>query len=376
MRSSPRHWVAVALPSVVVLVASLLAVGCGGASPSPPAPAGAGPGGAPPNPPEPPPDAPAAAPVVAKQFAHVRDQVERIGLSPDGKFLAAGCKDGTLKLWDVASGKVLATLALGRVNSVVFSPDSKSLAAGKSRGDVTVRAVPGGDETCEITTRGGKGVTSTLHAVGFLPDGKGLVTYGYPGPLRVWDIDSKAERASWGGLFSDTEAVALGPDGTWAAFGRGAQGGEKPELRVGVNDIPSGKPRGKPLTQTEGTETLAVSPDGKRLASVKGWASHPSTTVNLWDLPTGQLQAELKGHTQAIRALAFSPNGKYLASGGWDNTVRIWDAEAGKPVTEFKVGGWVYGLSFGPESKTLVVGGWMPNVTLYDLTPTLPPERK
>ena len=371
MSSGRQHLIGFFLPPLIVLLGSLLAVGCGGKSPSPSVPATTAPGD-----PPPPSTSPATGPKVVKQFEYVPKQVIRIALTPDGKYLAAGCEDGTIKLWDVAGGKDLLTLSLGhRVNSLVFSPDSKWMAAGKSGGPVKVWEVPGGKEHWEIVDKERGGISYI--AIGFLPDSKGLVTYGYPGPLKVWDVVAKAVKAGEGsGIYTNTEVMVLSPDGTWAAAGQGSQSDAKPEPRVTLHDLPSGKLRGEPLPQTEGTEVLAVSPDGKLLASVKGWASDPSTTVNLWDLSTGQLKVELKGHTKAIQALAFSPNGKYLASGGWDNTVRIWDAGTGQEITSFALENWVYGLAFGPDSKTLAVGGWMPSVTLWDLTPVVGADRR
>jgi WD40 repeat protein len=340
--------------------------------------ASAGPGGPPPPIASQTPAAlPATGPTVLKRFEHVLEQVQLIALTPDGKYLAAGCKDGTIKLWDVADGNALHTLTVGgttkdryEVNSLVFSPNSKWLAAGRSGGPVNVWDIQSGKEHWAIVDQNSK-------AVGFLPDGKSLVTPGGFGKsTKVWDVAAKSMTAEGFSFFTNTTVMVLSPDGKWAATGQGAQSDEKPEPRVTLHELPSGKLRGNLLPQTEGTEVLAMSADGKRLASVKGWASHPAKTINLWDLSTGQVKAELKGHTDKIQALAFSPDGKYLASGGWDKTVRIWDAGTGQEITSFTFEKWVTGVSFGRESKTLAVSGWMPYVTLWDLSPVLRADRR
>jgi WD40 repeat protein len=66
---------------------------------------------------------------------------------------------------------------------------------------------------------------------------------------------------------------------------------------------------------------IAISPDGKRLAS----ASHDGT-VRRWDVETGIATLLLKGHTGAIRAITFSRDGTRLASASADHTVRVWEA--------------------------------------------------
>ena len=177
-------------------------------------------------------------------------------------------------------------------------------------------------------------------------------------------------------LFGGVEVIVLSPDGTWVAAGQGVQSDAKPAPRVTLHDLPSGKLRGNPLPQTEGCQVMALSPDGKLLASVKGWSGLTDKTVNLWDLSTSQLKVELKGHSGKFRSLAFLPNGKYLASGGGDSTARIWDAATGKEIAQIKLKDEVFGLAFGPESKTLVVGGRMADVSLWDLSPALPGDRR
>ncbi|MFL5318623.1 MAG: WD40 repeat domain-containing protein, partial [Myxococcaceae bacterium] len=69
-----------------------------------------------------------------------------------------------------------------------------------------------------------------------------------------------------------------------------------------------------------GVRTVAISPDGKTLAS-GGW----DKTVRLWDLDSAKLRATLNGHEGYVARVAFDPSGTLLASAAWDGTVIIWD---------------------------------------------------
>lgn len=67
------------------------------------------------------------------------------------------------------------------------------------------------------------------------------------------------------------------------------------------------------------TAVMAVSPDGKHLAS-----GHFSSILRLWDVATGKELVMLGGHITSVRSVAFSPDGKHLASGSRDGTIKIW----------------------------------------------------
>src|SRR5262245_58860167 len=77
-------------------------------------------------------------------------------------------------------------------------------------------------------------------------------------------------------------------------------------------------------------------------------------------------------HEDALHALAVSPDGRFVATGAGDNTARVWDAGTGKPVTPpLRHDGNVQSVAFGPDGKTLLTGS-VRSAHLWDVSSAKP----
>ena len=140
--------------------------------------------------------------------------VSAVAIAPDGTWLATGSDDGTVRIWDPATGQQRATLTghTGYVTAVAIAPDGTWLATASDDGSVRIWDPATGQQRATLT-----GHTGWVTAVAIAPDGTWLATASDDRSVRIWDPATGQQRATLTGHTGWVTAVAIAPDGTWLA---------------------------------------------------------------------------------------------------------------------------------------------------------------
>jgi serine/threonine protein kinase len=195
---------------------------------------------------------------------------------------------------------------------------------------------------------------------GIVAAGAGL--WDQPGEIGVWNLSNKEPWAQPVQRFADelgVASVAISPDGKRLASGSWSGHVRVFDWAAGTQlfDFPVGD-----------VARVAFSPDGRLLAAVT-----ENKTAQIWDVATGKLWANLEGDLFRFHCVAFSPDGKHLLAGGGDwnadgvNQVTIWDVESKTQVNKL-VGhvNAVLSICFSPDGKTIATGAADSRVLLWD----------
>jgi WD40 repeat protein len=177
-----------------------------------------------------------------------------------------------------------------------------------------------------------RGHSDTVHRVVYSPDGKHLASISY-NEVILWDTQTGQKVVTPKGPMSLICSVAFSPDGKLLAYA-GSGYDSRTKNRWGefrLLDVATGQEKASFKGHADCVQSLAFSPDGKRLASAS-----KDRTVQVWDTQTWEEVFTFRGHTRPVYSVVFSPDGKRLASASFDKTVRIWDAQTGQEVLTLK----------------------------------------
>jgi WD40 repeat protein len=226
--------------------------------------------------------------------------VPRLCFSGDGRRLATGSDDRTVRLWDTRTGEATAILEVSDgVASLAFSPEDDCLAAGTRSGRVVIWSTSGTSELADFQAH-----TGVATSIAFHPNGSSFATGGFDGRIRVWD------RSDF------TLQLTIEAD------------------RIGVF-------------------TVVYTPDGERLVSGGG-----DPTLKEWDTKSGSLVRTYSGHASQVFGMLLFSEGKRMISGSSDRRAILWDRQTGESIGSIhEKESALFGLRVTPDMNRLFTNG-------------------
>jgi WD40 repeat protein len=310
-----------------------------------------------------------------------------IVLSPDGSFVAA-TSGHIVKLLDYGTQQEIGTLLdpndTNKITALAFSPAATNILATGSANHVKIWNLTTGQVLATLDSQLAANV-----ALAFSRDGKLLATAGGNDPtLELYDVEARTLIWTRTGLLS-IYAVAFTPDGRALV----SSGGESSNPVLW--NLATGTPLAFPVEHRASVNSFDFSPDGRLLAtsasdsSVIVWnfaerklvtrlnghsgrvnsarfsvdghylaTCSADATVRLWDVASGEQRAIYRGHQLDVSSVAFSRDGRLLISSSWDRTVKVWSVEAPRQeavLTAHK--GWASSVEFSPDRKRVASSG-------------------
>jgi WD40 repeat protein len=283
-------------------------------------------------------------PEVVSQNQH-DGEIKSLAFSSDGREVLSGSGDGTVKLWDVATGQVIRTfVAAGEetsslrqrayetffesVTSVAFSPDGMRVLAGSNDHKIRLWEAATGRLLRTFTTK----VMGQVRCVAFSPNGDRLVSGDDYSSLKLWHVESGELLRSFD-RDSDRRSVV---SRLWFSIKK----------------------------QTYDVATCAFAPDGGHVL-----AGGDDKTLKLWDISTGSVVSTFSGHAAGISSVAFSSDGRRILSSSRDGTLRLWDTATGWNLRNLSEGADpIWSAALSADATRAVSGHGQGAVRLWDVT--------
>jgi WD40 repeat protein len=240
-----------------------------------------------------------------------------LAASPGGRWLASGCYDGSVKLWDARTGKAVRTIAPAGgapLQALAFGPGGQTLAGGLADGGVRLWDVASGKERLPREAPG------PLALAAFSPDGREILTLAET-RLTRWPAGGGKPLATTALTGGPVTAAALSPDGNLLALAR-------TDRPVAILDARRGVPKAQTAQVFLMEGALRFTADSHRLFGV--WSQQPNL-IRLWSAETGKEEATFQSrHPDNLGCtLALSRDGRTLFTAG-GTVAHSWEVASGQ----------------------------------------------
>jgi WD40 repeat protein len=306
-----------------------------------------------------------------------KDWVEQVVFSADGKLLASGGRDRTVKVWDATNGKEIKTFSglPWSVRSVAFLSDGR-IAATSGKWDKTKKAWEGEIRIFDLKsgkTTSLKGHSYTIDSLALSPDGKQLASASEDETALIWDLGAGKVLRTLKGHSDAVLNVAFSKDGS-----KVATAGKDKTVRIW--DVASGKDL-LTLKNPPPVPEKKAQPDSKKKEDKKEEKKEEKKAEKAKEKKAKEAKdkgkaAKDKGKeakkeppldpTRDMTCVSFSPAGDRVAASNLDGTIKVWDIAKGKEVLNIKTGDGLWSVAYSPDGKRLAAGGWDKLIHVFD----------
>jgi WD40 repeat protein len=261
-----------------------------------------------------------------------------VAWSPNGSLLASGAHDKRVRIWDVATGRSVATFDghMSWVDAVAWSPDGHMIASASQGQRIRLW-----DSVTKREVLVLEGHQSGVVDVAWSSDGHFLLSGSEDKTARLWNITSGQCERIFTGATQPITSVAFSPDGNLVSA-------SSRDALVYVWDLNSGKLIFTLAGHTDVIHCVRWSPDGSLIAT----SGH--TTVRIWNASSRECIQKFEGHHGHVVSIAWRPQGDIIASASADHSVRLWGVNGEKIViTPGMHNDWVHTVAWSPNGLLL-----------------------
>jgi WD40 repeat protein len=272
--------------------------------------------------------------------------------SPDERRLATTSADGTVRIWDLATGACLQILAHEHwVIRTLFTPDGRHIVVSGMSANIYVWDTSSGQLIQTLT-----GHQDWVWSIEMSADGKTLFSTGEDRTIRTWELSRGICNRVFRAHKQRIWTISLTPDGRHLISG-------SEDRTIKIWDLHSAKCVKTINGYGNWIKAIAFIPQQNWLASC-----HRERTIRLWDLTNKVCIHTLTGHTDAVLTIAISPDGSYLASSSLDRTLRIWDLQTLTCLHAIDTAAeGICALVFSPDGRKLISGNYQADLQIWDL---------
>ncbi|MEB3826975.1 WD40 repeat domain-containing protein [Phormidium sp. CCY1219] len=274
--------------------------------------------------------------------AHL-EAVNCVAISPNGKLIASGDRDDTVRLWHLQTGEPVDSFNgedwFASVNALCFSPDGATLAC--AIGDtITLWKWQEKREAASFS-----GQLGSIYAVVFLHHSPQMISGDGNSAIKVWNLENRQGIRTLTGHQAVVYALAVSPDDRLLISG-------SEDKTVKIWQLETGTEIHNLSGHSAPVYSLAMSPDGNIFAS-----GSADGTIKIWNLKTGEELNTLEGHSEAVNAIAFHPDGETLLSASHDKTLKVWHLETSELIATLKGhSAAINSVAVSFNGKTIVTG--------------------